>query len=100
VSIPKVCYSLTVDAKKVLLEWIRELHLPDGYSTNLSRCVDMRELKMAGMKSHDCHVLIERILPIALKELLPQNRYDKVGVYFVYVSLEFSSPFGFEVCSF
>jgi hypothetical protein len=59
VSVPKACYSLTVDAKKVLLEWIRELQLPDEYASNLSRCVDMGELKITGMKSHDCHVLIE-----------------------------------------
>jgi hypothetical protein len=45
VSIPKAYYSLTVEAKKVLLEWIRELNLPDRYTSNLSRCVDMRELK-------------------------------------------------------
>jgi hypothetical protein len=73
VSVPKACYSLTVDAKEVLLEWIRELHVPNGYALNLSRCVDMRELKMIGMKSHDCHVSMEWLLPIALKELLPQN---------------------------
>jgi hypothetical protein len=59
VSMPKACYSLTVDEKKVLLEWIRELHLPDGYASNLSRCVDMRELKMVGMKRYDCHVFME-----------------------------------------
>jgi hypothetical protein len=59
VFVPKACYSLTVEAKKMLLEWVRELQLPDGYSSNLSRCVDMRELEMTGMKSHDCHVFME-----------------------------------------
>jgi hypothetical protein len=53
VSIPKACYSLIIEAKKVLLKWIRELHLPDRYTSNLSRCVDMRELKISGMKSCD-----------------------------------------------
>jgi hypothetical protein len=70
-SIPKASYSLTAEAKKVLLEWISELHLPNGYASNLSRCVDMRELKMSWMKSYDCHGFIKRLLPIALREFLP-----------------------------
>ena len=32
--------------------------MPDGYASNLSRCVDMREEKLFGMKSHDCHVFM------------------------------------------
>jgi hypothetical protein len=76
VSVPKACYSLIVKAKKVLLEWIRELHLPDGYATNLSRCFDMRELKMFGMKSYDCHVFMEKLLPIALSEFLPRTVWN------------------------
>lgn len=27
---------------------------------------------MWGMKSHDCHVFMERLLPIALREMLPE----------------------------
>jgi hypothetical protein len=59
VSITKECNSLIVEAKKVLLEWIRKLHLPDRYASNLTRCVVMNELKISGMKSHDCHVFME-----------------------------------------
>jgi hypothetical protein len=73
---PKVYYSLTCDAKKVLLKWIRELHLLDGYVSNLSRCVDMSELKMSGMKSHNCHVFMERLLPITLREFLPETIWN------------------------
>ena len=29
----------------------------------------MREVKLHGMKSHDCHVFMERLLPIALRAL-------------------------------
>jgi hypothetical protein len=76
VSVPKTCYSLIVEAKKMLLEWIRELHLPKEYVSNLSRCVDLREQKMFGMKSHDCHVFMERLLPIALREFLPYTIWN------------------------
>jgi hypothetical protein len=76
VSVPKACYSLTVDEKKVLLEWIMRLHPSNGYASNLSRCVDMRELKLAGMKSHDCRVVMEWILLITLREFLSQNVWN------------------------
>lgn len=70
---PKACYTLTKEQKKQLLEWVKDIRLPDGYASNLSRCVDLKDLKMSGMKSHDCHVFMERLLPTALRELLPTN---------------------------
>ncbi|WVZ16156.1 hypothetical protein V8G54_009138 [Vigna mungo] len=39
--------------------------MSDGYSSNLSRCVDVNRGKVIGMKSHDCHVFMECLLPIA-----------------------------------
>ena len=34
---------------------------------------DMQKLKLFGMKSHDCHVFMQRLLLVAFHELLPQN---------------------------
>ncbi|XP_050229103.1 uncharacterized protein LOC126678245 [Mercurialis annua] len=39
-------------------------------------CVDTVGLKMHGMKSHDCHIFIQRFLPIALRELLPKEVWE------------------------
>ncbi|KAM3251583.1 hypothetical protein P3L10_005653 [Capsicum annuum] len=33
----------------------------------------MNKRKLFGMKSHDCHVFMQRLIPIAFRELLPQN---------------------------
>ncbi|XP_050229123.1 uncharacterized protein LOC126678265 [Mercurialis annua] len=66
---PKAIYALDRDSKRVFLEWIQKIKFPDGYASNLSRCVDLKGLKMHGMKSHDCHVFMQRLLPIALREL-------------------------------
>ena len=33
----------------------------------------MQKLKLFGMKSQDCQVFMQRLLPIAFRELLPQN---------------------------
>ncbi|XP_055961459.1 uncharacterized protein LOC130015401 [Mercurialis annua] len=73
---PKALYALDRDSKKILLEWIQKLMFPDGYVSNLSRCVDLNSLKMMGMKIHDCHVFMQRLLPIALRELLPPEVWE------------------------
>ena len=33
----------------------------------------MQKLKLFGMKSHDYHVFMQRLIPVAFCELLPQN---------------------------
>ncbi|XP_055960924.1 uncharacterized protein LOC126686940 [Mercurialis annua] len=73
---PKAMYALDRDGKKSLLEWIKLIRFPDGYASNLSRCVDTIGLKMHGMKSHDCHIFMQRLLPIALRELLPKEVWE------------------------
>ena len=66
---PKACYEL--DNKQVKLVLVEELRFPDGIYSNLSRCVDFKNSKLSGMKSHVCHIMMEYLLPIAFKELFP-----------------------------
>ncbi|KAL0324681.1 UNVERIFIED_CONTAM: hypothetical protein Scaly_2435200 [Sesamum calycinum] len=56
-----------------MCEWICGLKFPDGYASNLARCVDMMELRMHGMKSHGCHVFLQKLIPIAFREMLPEH---------------------------
>ncbi|KAL0439592.1 UNVERIFIED_CONTAM: hypothetical protein Slati_2442200, partial [Sesamum latifolium] len=49
------------------------LKFPDGYASNLSRCVDMANLRLHGMKSHDCHVFMQKLILIAFREMLPES---------------------------
>nr|GEX69802.1 hypothetical protein [Tanacetum cinerariifolium] len=67
----KSCYTLGKDEKKVICDWVSKIKFPDGYVSNMARCVDMKKYKMFGMKSHDCHVFMQRLIPIAFRELLP-----------------------------
>ncbi|XP_050238139.1 uncharacterized protein LOC126687627 [Mercurialis annua] len=74
----KAIHALDRDSKRVLHEWIQKIKFPDGYASNLSRYVDLKGLKMHGMKSHDCHVFMQRLLPIALRELLTKNVWEPI----------------------
>jgi hypothetical protein len=57
------------DEAKSVCHWLKELRMPDGYSSNLARCADVKTGRLRGMKSHDSHVLMERLLPIAFCSL-------------------------------
>ena len=46
--------------------------------SNLARCVDMRKFKLFGMKSHDCHVFMQRLMPVAFRELLPFKVWEAI----------------------
>ncbi|XP_022860176.1 uncharacterized protein LOC111380771 [Olea europaea var. sylvestris] len=50
-----------------------DLRLPDGYSSNISRCVSLTDNRILNLKSHDCHVLIQQLLSVALRGLLPRG---------------------------
>ena len=67
-------YTLGESARKSLLECVKVgVKFPDGYASDLANCVDIEKRKFSGMKSHDCHVFMERLLPFICAELLDEN---------------------------
>src|SRR3954471_22716562 len=62
---PKATFVLSKPQRLAIYRWINDLKLPDGYVSNLSRCIDWSQAKLQGMKSHDCHVFMQRLMPIA-----------------------------------
>jgi len=69
---PKATYSLHKKQQQEVLSWMKELSFPDGYASSISRCVKEAQCKVLGMKSHDCHVFIQRLLPTAFRPYLPR----------------------------
>ncbi|KAL6587745.1 hypothetical protein OROMI_000723 [Orobanche minor] len=70
---PVAPFVLSKDNKVRVLQWLKDLKLPDGYASDIGNCVNVEEGTMFGLKSHDCHVLLDRLLPIALRDLLPND---------------------------
>ena len=70
---PTAPYVLSKEQRKVLCDWICELKFSDGYASNLSRCIDRTNWWLHNLKSHDYHIFMERLLPIATREVLPGN---------------------------
>ncbi|KAM3191465.1 hypothetical protein ACQJBY_069003 [Aegilops geniculata] len=57
----------------MLLKFLQSIKMPDGYASHIKRCVVLDQCKISGLKTHDCHVIFQKLLPIALRKLLPEN---------------------------
>nr|ABA99248.1 transposon protein, putative, CACTA, En/Spm sub-class [Oryza sativa Japonica Group] len=71
VYLPLACHTLSKDEKIAMLSCLKDIKIPSGYSARISKYVKLDDLKLVGMKSHDCHVLITQILPVAIRGILP-----------------------------
>ncbi|XP_024046507.1 uncharacterized protein LOC112100875 [Citrus clementina] len=86
--LPPACYTLTKEEKKRFCEVLKSIKVPVGYSSNIQNLVSMKDLKLQGLKSHDCHVLMQQLLPIALRSILPDHvKYAIIRLCFFFNSL-------------
>lgn len=71
--LPPACYTLSKDEKTYLCKFLEGVKMPDGYASNIRRCVDVKGCKVSGLKTHDCHVIFQKLLPIAIRKILPEK---------------------------
>ncbi|XP_020866153.1 uncharacterized protein LOC110224433 [Arabidopsis lyrata subsp. lyrata] len=79
--LPAAPWSLSKKEKKNLCSRLVDFKGPDGYCSNIAKGVSVDECKVTGLKSHDYHVLMQQLLPVALKGLKSHDYhfYDKVS---------------------
>uniref|UniRef100_A0A803N597 Transposase n=1 Tax=Chenopodium quinoa TaxID=63459 RepID=A0A803N597_CHEQI len=70
---PRSRFWMSLEQKHKFCQVIKNAKLPQGYASNLSRCVQVRERKIAGYKSHDAHFMMNYLLPIVVKTTLPKD---------------------------
>ncbi|KAL8134104.1 hypothetical protein AgCh_009246 [Apium graveolens] len=75
---PHARYTLSKKQVEDVCMWIKSLKLLDGYASKIARCVTDKTPhgKLKGMKSHDFHVFLERLLPIAFWDRLYKSIWD------------------------
>ncbi|XP_026415967.1 uncharacterized protein LOC113311320 [Papaver somniferum] len=69
--LPAACYTLTTEEKDIFLETLSELRVPEGYCSNFSTLVNLKERKLIGLKSHDYHMLMQQFLPVVIRSIMP-----------------------------
>ena len=56
-----------------MFDCLNSIKVPSSYSSNIKRLLNLKEKKFAHVKSHDCHVLMTQLIPVALRGILPAN---------------------------
>src|SRR5262249_28861100 len=75
---PPAAYTLSTRQSREVCNSIRDIKMPNGYASNISSCLGADEVSLRGLKSHDCHVLLQRILPVVIRGYLDKRIYDTV----------------------
>ncbi|KAD6795050.1 hypothetical protein E3N88_05946 [Mikania micrantha] len=71
--LPPACYTLSKEEKMKFCKCLHDIKVPSNYSANIKRLVSIQDCKLFGMKSHDCHVLMTHMIPIAIRGILPEK---------------------------
>jgi len=72
----RVSFVLEKNTQLLVYKWLKSLRFLDGYASNISRQVNMEECRLYGMKSHDYHVFMQTLIPLAFRDLLPKGIWD------------------------
>jgi hypothetical protein len=70
---PRADYVLTRPQRKEILEWFKTLKFPDGYAANLRQGVNIQTLRINGVKSHDYHIMMERLMSPMFRGYFPDH---------------------------
>ena len=60
-------YALTKEEKEIFFDCLLSMKVPPGFSSNIKGIINMTEKKFQNLKSHDCHVIMMQLLPVALR---------------------------------
>ncbi|XP_028071761.1 uncharacterized protein LOC114274092 [Camellia sinensis] len=71
--LPPACFAMNNREKSLFCTLLKNIKVPDGYASNISRRVNLKQRSISGLKSHDNHILMKQILPIAVRNLLPKK---------------------------
>ena len=74
---PPSSYTLTPSERKRFTEFLRSVRFPDGFAGNLKKNVTA-DGRLTGLKSHDCHVIMQRLLAPAIRPFLDRSIRDAI----------------------
>lgn len=72
-TIPPACFHMTSLEKDSFLQVLKDVAVPDGYTSNIPRRVNKKGCKIFDLKSHDNHILMQQLFPIEIRGSLPSH---------------------------
>jgi hypothetical protein len=78
-TVPHAPYTMTKTQKEAFCDFLRSVKFPDGYASNLATCVTADGCSLQGLKTHDCHILLQRIIPAAVRGIMHKDIYEALA---------------------
>jgi len=73
---PRASFVLEKNTQQLVYQWLKSLCFPDGHASNISRLVNLEKCSLYGMKSYECHVFMQTLIPFSYRDLLPKGIWD------------------------
>jgi hypothetical protein len=70
---PRAPFCLKARDRKEVLIWLKNLKFPDGYAAGFRRAVNLDTGKLSGVKSHDYHIFMERLIFVMFRGYLDDD---------------------------
>nr|GFA48521.1 hypothetical protein [Tanacetum cinerariifolium] len=67
---PQAAYSFTPEDRKKFCQFIKGVKLPDGFGSKFKHKDTDNDINITGLKSHDYHIMMQRLLPYGLQQYL------------------------------
>lgn len=71
--LPPAPYSMSSNEKKMFCEVLKGVKFPNGYAADIRDRVHVNEKRLVGLKNHDNNVLLQHLLPLAIRRILPER---------------------------
>nr|XP_012461242.1 unnamed protein product [Gossypium raimondii] len=65
--LPPSIFSMSKMEKEVFYMVLKDIKVLDAYASNIFRCVSIKDRRQYSLKSHDYHILMQDLLPVALR---------------------------------
>jgi hypothetical protein len=76
---PEALYVLSKMKQKLFCDFVSLVKFLDGYASNLASCIAADGCKLQRLKTHDCHILLQRVLSACLRSLVYQEIYTAIA---------------------
>jgi hypothetical protein len=73
---PCAPYCFMPTERKETLKWLEKLKFLDRYASNIKQAVNVSTGKLNGLKSHDYHIIMKRLLPVMLRGYLDTDLWE------------------------
>ncbi|KAI5347609.1 hypothetical protein L3X38_000496 [Prunus dulcis] len=71
--LPPGPWNLSRAEKREVCNSFYGMKVPEGYSSNIKNLVSLQDSRLLGLKSHDCHTLMQQLLPVAIRSVLEKS---------------------------